>query len=101
MKKYINTGELAGLTGCLDEEIRELAKNGVLPAHKTRKGHWRFNVDAAEKYFGIQINKPEEDSVERIHGDCPPVRSDNKLKGLLRTTRSWPFNYDRWKIDEG
>lgn len=64
MKKYINTGELAGLTGCLDEEIRELAKNGVLPAHKTRKGHWRFNVDAAEKYFGIQINKPEEDGVE-------------------------------------
>ena len=55
-KKYINTGELAGLTGCLDEEIRELAKNGVLPAHKTRRGHWRFNVDAAEKHFGIAIN---------------------------------------------
>lgn len=59
IKKYINTGELAGLTGCLDDEIRELAKKGVLPAHKTRKGHWRFNVDAAEKFFGIQINKPE------------------------------------------
>lgn len=56
IKKYINTGELAGLTGCLDEEIRELAKNGVLPAHKTRRGHWRFNVDAAEKFFGIVIN---------------------------------------------
>lgn len=28
----------------------------MLPAHKTRRGHWRFNVDAAEKYFGIQIN---------------------------------------------
>ena len=38
IKKYINTGELAGLTGCQDEEIRELAKNGVLPAHKTRRG---------------------------------------------------------------
>ena len=59
-KKYINTGELVELTGCLDEEIRELAKKGVLPAHKTRRGHWRFNVDAVEKYFGIQINKPEE-----------------------------------------
>lgn len=59
IKKYINTGELAGLTGCLDEEVRELAKKGVLPAHKTRKGHWRFNVDAAEKFFGIQIIKPE------------------------------------------
>ena len=60
IKKYINTVELAGLTGCLDEEVRELAKKGVLPAHKTRRGHWRFNVDAVEKYFGIQINKPEE-----------------------------------------
>ena len=59
IKKYINTGELAGLTGCLDEEVRELAKKGVLPAHKTRKGHWRFDVDAAEKFFGIQINEPE------------------------------------------
>ena len=51
IKKYINTGELVELTGCLDEEIRELAKKGVLPAHKTRRGHWRFNVDAVEKNF--------------------------------------------------
>lgn len=60
-KKYINTGELAGLTGCPDEEIRDLAKRGVLPAHKTRRGHWRLNVDAVEAYFGIQINKPEKE----------------------------------------
>ena len=25
-----------------------------------KRGHWWFNVDAVEKYFGIQINKPEE-----------------------------------------
>ena len=60
IKKYINTTDLVKLTGRPDEEIRELAKNGVLPAHKSRKGHWRFNVDAVEKYFGIVINNPKE-----------------------------------------
>ena len=30
----------------------------MLTTHKTRRGHYRFNVDAVEAYFGIQINKP-------------------------------------------
>ncbi len=58
-KKYINTSEVAELTGRNPEEIRELIKSGVLPGHKSRKGWWRLNVPDVESYFGIQINKPE------------------------------------------
>ena len=79
IKKYINTTELVELTGCLDEEIRELAKNGVLPAHKTRRGHWRFNVDAVEKYFGIQINRPEEVEEKPIKEEKAILPSDTSL----------------------
>ena len=60
IKKYINTTEAAELTRCPYNEILSLAKTGVLPCHRTRRGHYRLNVDAVEKYFGIQINKPEE-----------------------------------------
>lgn len=79
IKKYINTGELAGLTGCLDEEVRELAKKGVLPAHKTRKGHWRFNVDAVEKFFGIVINEPEIIDDDSAAEDVSIHPSDTRL----------------------
>ena len=79
IKKYINTGELAGLTGCLDEEVRELAKKGVLLAHKTRKGHWRFNVDAAEKFFGIVINEPEIIDDDSATEDVSIHPSDTRL----------------------
>ena len=58
IKKYINTTEAAELTGCSRNEIINLAKTGVLPSHRTRRGHYRLNVDAVEAYFGIQINKP-------------------------------------------
>lgn len=61
VKKYINIKEVVDLTGQSHEEIRSLAQNGVLPAHKARRGHWRLNVEDVEKYFGIQINKPEEE----------------------------------------
>ena len=60
IKKYINTSEVVELTGCTISEVLNLAKTGVLSAHKTRRGHWRFSVDAVEKYFGIQVNKSEE-----------------------------------------
>lgn len=60
IKKYINTTEAAELTGRPYNEILNLAKTGVLPSHKTHRGHYRLNVDAVEKYFGIQINKPAE-----------------------------------------
>ena len=58
--KYIGTKDAASLTGRPYNEILNLAKTGVLPCHKTRRGHYRLNVNAVEKYFGIQINKPEE-----------------------------------------
>ena len=58
--KYIGTKDAASMTGRPYDEILSLAKTGVLPCHRTRRGHYRLNVDAVEKYFGIQINKPEE-----------------------------------------
>ena len=57
MKKYITTAEVAELTGMQQGEIRDLAKTNVLPSHKTRRGHYRFNVNAVEKYFDVVINK--------------------------------------------
>jgi len=60
IKKYVNTTEAAELTGHPYNEILNLAKTGVLPSHKTHRGHYRLNVDAVEKYFGILINKPAE-----------------------------------------
>lgn len=60
IKKYINVRDVAELTGNLENDIRNLAKTGVLPSHKTRRGHYRLNVDAVEKYFGIQINNSTE-----------------------------------------
>ena len=59
--KYINTSDVMELTGRTPDEIRGLAQTGELPAHKTRRGHWRFNMEVIEKYFGIQINKPKEE----------------------------------------
>lgn len=59
-KNYIKTTELAKLTGHPYNEILQLANTGVLPGYKTRRGRWRLKVDAAEKYFGIQIDNPIE-----------------------------------------
>ena len=55
-KNYIKTTELAKLTGHPYNEILQLANTGVLPGYKTRRGRWRLKVDAAEMYFGIQID---------------------------------------------
>lgn len=66
-KKYINIKEVVELTGRPYDEIRNLAYTGELPAHKARKGHWRLNVDAVEKYFGIQINNPIEEEDKQEH----------------------------------
>lgn len=61
-KKYINTMEVVKRTGRPYNETLNLAKSGVLPGHKTRRGHYRLNIPDLEKYFGIQINKPEKQS---------------------------------------
>ena len=58
--KYIGTKDAVKLTGHEYDEIMNLAKTGVLPCHRTRRGHYRLNADAVEKYFGIQVNKHEE-----------------------------------------
>ena len=51
IKKYINTTEAAELTGRAYNEILNLAKTGVLPSHKTRRGHYRLNVDAVDNFY--------------------------------------------------
>lgn len=58
-KKYINTADVVELSGLSTSEVLNLAKTGVLPTHKTRRGHYRYNADAVEEYFGIQVNEPE------------------------------------------
>ena len=62
IKKYINTAEVATLTGLQQDDIRNLAKTNVLPSHRNRRGHYRFNVDAVEKYFGIVIDNKEQET---------------------------------------
>ena len=79
IKKYINTMEVVELTGRPYDEILSLAKTGVLPCHRTRRGHYRLNVDAVEKYFGIQVNKPEEVEDQPIKEDEAIPPSDTRL----------------------
>ena len=77
--KYIGTKDAASLTGRPYDEILSLAKTGVLPCHRTRRGHYRLNVDAVEKYFGIQINKLEEVEDKPIKEDKAIPTSDTRL----------------------
>ena len=78
-KKYINTKEMVELTGRPYDEILSLAKTGVLPCHRTRRGHYRLNVDAVEGYFGVQVNKPEEVEDQPIKEDEAIPPSDTRL----------------------
>lgn len=74
IKKYINTTEVAELTGQSYAEIVRLARTGVLPSHKTRRGHYRLNVEAVEKYFDVQINEP--------------ILTDNKLQSAIEELKA-------------
>ena len=56
-KKYINTPEVAELTGRSYKEVLQLAKDGVIKGHQTKRGWWRLDVDEVEKYFGITIRR--------------------------------------------
>lgn len=78
IKKYINTTEAAALTDRPYNEILSLAKTGVLPSHKTHRGHYRLNVDAVEEYFGIQINKPTEMAAKPVPMVKPRVTKEAK-----------------------
>ena len=53
-KKYISTKEVVKLSGLTTAEVYALAQNGTLPAHKAKKSGWRFEKEAALKYFGIE-----------------------------------------------
>lgn len=52
-KKYIRIVELAQVTGRPYNEILSLVNTGVLFGHKTHRGRWLINIDAAEKYFAL------------------------------------------------
>ena len=54
-KKYINTPEVAKLTGKQSSELIQLVKDGIIHGHQTKRGWWRFDVEAVERYFGITI----------------------------------------------
>ena len=69
IKKYINTKEVAELTGQPYTEIVSLARTGVLPSHRTRRGHYRLNVDAVEKYISENLQEDDNVSVEDMKGD--------------------------------
>ena len=91
--KYINTQDIVKLTGCSDKEIRKLAQTGVLPAHRTRRNRWRFNVPEVEKYFGIVINKPTEMSNKPTIKEKPRMASQQVNDGISisrQTTRKAP-----------
>lgn len=62
IKKDINTTEVVELTGRPYSEVINLVRTGVLPSHRNRRGYYRLNVAAVEKYFDIVINKPAEES---------------------------------------
>lgn len=78
--KYINTPDVAKRTGRPYNKILELVKSGVLPSHKTHSGHYRLNVDAVEAYFGIQINKPEEEACSKLQVKNEERRVKSKAK---------------------
>lgn len=85
VKKYINTMEVVELTGRPYDEILNLANTGMLPGHKSRRGRWRLNVDAVEKYFGILINNPKEDDklvVTKPPKVCKHDNDDTFISGL-------------------
>lgn len=77
--KYINTTEVVKLTGRPYDEILNLAKTGELPCHRTRRGHYRLNVDAVEKYFGILINKPKEEVDKPVSIKKPLPSNETRL----------------------
>ena len=77
--KYIGTKDAASLIGRPYDEILSLAKTGVLPCHRTRRGHYRLNVDAVEEYFGIQTNKPEEAEDKPIREEEAVPPCDTRL----------------------
>ena len=101
IKKYINTKEVAELTGQPYTEIVGLARTGVLPSHRTRRGHYRLNVDAVEKYFGIQINKPEEEMKRKENTDSMTItvfrEKCREQQSMFREMMGEPMGVGPWR----
>ena len=101
IKKYINTKEVAELTGQPYTEIVSLARTGVLPSHRTRRGHYRLNVDAVEKYFGIQINKPEEEVKRKENTDSMTITAFREMcreqQSMFREMIGEPMGVGPWR----
>ncbi len=113
--------EVVELTGRPYDEIIDLVKTGSLPAHKSRRGRWRINVDAVEEYFGIQINNSKEDvrqvvtktsmvsqqdnddafvsgPTARKYLKCSKIELENLVdQGVIQAHRD---EYRRWKISK-
>lgn len=111
------------LTGLQQDDIRNLAKTNVLPSHRNRRGHYRFNVDAVEKYFGIVIDNIEQkaepsaltentskesqdvDKVKYISGHtarkylkCSKAEFESLIEqGIIKAHRD---EYNRWKVSK-
>ena len=98
--KYINTTEVVKLTGRPYDEILSLAKTGVLPCHRTRRGHYRLNVDAVEKHYGIQINKPEEADRKENSDTMTITEFRNRCReqqGMFREMIGEPMGVGPWR----
>lgn len=80
INKYINTTDVVKLTGQSRNEILNLAKAGVLSCHKTRRGHWRFNVVDVEEHFGIKINAPALVEEKQLTVTSSPINSEQVVK---------------------
>ena len=95
--KYIGTKDAVKLTGHEYDEILNLAKTGVLPCHRTRRGHYRLDADAVEKYFGIQVNKHEEVSnntsmtITEFRNRC------REQQGMFREMIGEPMGVGPWR----
>lgn len=71
-KKYINTPDVVKLTGRPSSEIIDLVKRCVLPGHKTKRGWWRYELEAVEKYFGLSDNTSTKTPKEGESAEAAP-----------------------------
>ena len=123
-KKYINTGELAELTGCLDEEIRELADKAlkVIPervklyASKIGVTYGRITIRNQRTKWGSCTSKgnlnfncllmlvPEEvmDSVI-VHELCHRKQMNHSDRFYAEILKVFPeyYKWDKWLKDNG
>ena len=99
--KYLNTSDVVKLTGQSRNEILNLAKAGVLPCHKTRRGHWRFNVDAVKEYFDINNNNTALVDENQLSVTSSPITTELivKEKYISRLTAKKYLNCSNAKFE--